>query len=166
MSELAIFQPILKSKQEEAKLAEDAVVMEAFTEDTSEHSILPRPKRIEAFVSEDDTKRVMRSVFTAVGLMIGAMFIAFLFIWSYNKEKTLFIAIYSAFMFIFSVLIIAVISIIRKKIDDVVVFYILVGSSAFFAILNLVLILTFTIVASKRLRRSYVPSGVQEYINP
>lgn len=164
MSEVAVFQPILKSKQEETD--KDVVMLEAF-ENTNMDAPPPlfKPKKIEPFVNEEDTKRVMKSVFTAVGLMIGAMFLAFLFTWAYNKEKTLFISVYAGIMLLFCALIIIVVSIIRSKINDVAVFYVLIGSSAFFALFNIVLVIVFAIVASKRLRRSYVPSGVQEYIN-
>lgn len=164
MSDLAVFQPILKSKQDEEQ-EKDNVVFEAFS-NAMEPPPLFKAKKIEAFVSEEETRRVMKSVFTAVGLMIAAMFFAFLFTWAYNKEKTLFFAIYCFIAFLLCVLVVALVSIVRSDIKDIIVFYILIGSSAFFALLNIVLMLVFGVVAFKRMKRGYVPSGVQDYVNP
>jgi ABC-type Mn2+/Zn2+ transport system permease subunit len=116
-------------------------------------------------VSEDDTKRIMSQVFMATGLMIAAMFLAFLLSWAYNKEKTLFIAMYAVISLLFSALVITLVSILRDKIEDMKIFYTLVGSTAFMSLFNIVMIIVFAVIASKRLRRSFVPNGVQEYIN-
>lgn len=163
MSEQATFQPILKSQQETPR--EDEVMLEAFeNQDTT--APLFMPKKIEPFVDEAQTKKVMQQVFIGVGLMIAAMFLAFLFTWAFNKEKTLFIAIYATIMLLFAALMITLVSIVRKELSNIAIFYVLVGSSAFVALLNIVLIIVFAVMASKRLKRSYVPSGVQDYLNP
>lgn len=151
-SEYVTFEPILKPKKDDSDVEEN-------------FDLLPKPKRVEHFVSEDDTKRIMSQVFMATGLMIAAMFLAFLLSWAYNKEKTLFIAMYAVISLLFSALVITLVSILRDKIEDMKIFYTLVGSTAFMSLFNIVMIIVFAVIASKRLRRSFVPNGVQEYIN-
>lgn len=146
--EYVTFEPLVKPKKEE------------------EHFELMPPKRIETFVSEDDTKRVVSQVFIAVGLMIAAMFLAFLLSWAYNKEKTLFITIYAVITLLFSAIVIALVAVIREKIDNMKIFYTLVGATAFMSIFNVIMIIVFAILAAKRLRRNFVPNGVQDYLNP
>lgn len=162
MSEFVEFQPILKSKQEKEETPSQGV-LEAFT--TNDPPIL-KPRKVEMFVSEEETKEVMTRVFIAVGLMIGAMFLAFLFIWTFNKEKTLFISVYATFMLMFAAMIIIVASVIREQITNKKVFYVIIGSSVFVALLNIVVAVIFGVMASKRLRKAFVPQGVQDYINP
>lgn len=163
MSEQATFQPLLKSKQEEEH-TQDNMMLEAFENQPS----LPvfMPKKIETFVDEDQTKKVMQQVFIGVGLMIAAMFLAFVFTWAFDKEKTLFIAIYAFIMLLFAALVITLASVSRSSLTNVPLFYVLIGSSAFVSLLNIVLVVVFAVMASKRLKRSYVPSSVQDYINP
>lgn len=162
MSEQAVFQPILKSQQEEDP--KDKMMLEAF-----ENQAAPpvfAAKKIETFVDETQTKKIMQQVFIAVGLMVAAMFLAFVFTWAFNKEKTLFIAIYAGIMLLFGTLVIALVSVVRSQIKNIPIFYVLVGASAFVCLLNIVLIVVFSVMASKRLKRGYVPSGVQDYLNP
>lgn len=157
-SEYVTFEPLVKPKKEEEEGFEgDGDVEEEFT--------LLKPKRVETFVSEEETRRIVTQVFIAVALMIAAMFLAFVLSWAYNKEKTLFFAMYATITLLFSVLVIALVSVIRDKIENAKVFYTLIGSTAFMSIFNIVLIIVFGVIASKRLRRNFVPNGVQEYIN-
>lgn len=150
-SDFVTFEPILKPKKEEHESFEN------------ELPALLRPKRVEMFVNEDDTKQVMTQVFIAVGLMIAAMFLAFVLSWAYNTEKTLFIAIFASITLLFSALIITLVSIIRNKIDDVKIFYVLVGSTAFMSIFSIVMIIVFSVIASKRLRRGMAMNAVSDY---
>ncbi len=152
-SEYVTFEPILKPKK--VKHDTEDTVVEPF----NVH------KSVETFVSEEDTKRIVSQVFIAVGLMIAAMFLAFLLSWAYNKEKTLFITVYAMISLLFSALVISLVAVLRDKIDNMKIFYTLVGSTAFMSLFNVVMIIVFAVIASKRLRRNFVPNGVQEYIN-
>lgn len=167
MSEFATFPSILKSKRDENdNTVETFVDSDSNKSLSKEKEIVPKPRTIESFVSEEDTKKIMSQVFIGVGLMIGAMFLAFLFTWAYDKEKTLFVAVYAAIMLLFGALVIGLVAVIRSQIQNEKIFYVLVGSSAFVGVLNIVFIIVFSVLASKRLRRgSYVPPAVSDYIN-
>ena len=130
------------------------------------------PSKKEQFVSEEESRSIVGGVFIGVGLMIFASILALLFYWTYNKEKTLFIAVFSGFVFLFSIKMVILVAAIRAKLRDFV-FKMYIGSTVFMSLTCLFLMIFFSIKASKKMsERSslssapYVPSAVSSYINP
>lgn len=130
---------------------------------------------MEPFVTETDTKNVVNNVFTAVGLMILAAFIMWIFYWTYSREKTLYMAIMSALMFIYALMVLSVTVVYRAKYTRPV-FTFMMGVSVFVAFMTLISVIFFSVRASERMRGSssssgyaapapaYVPPAVQDYI--
>jgi ABC-type multidrug transport system fused ATPase/permease subunit len=122
---------------------------------------------IEQFVSESESTSIVGSIFMGIGLMVLAMLITWLFLWSYQKEKLLFIVVLSVVVFLYSVEMVAFIALQRGKLSPLM-FRIFMGSSVMISIMCIILIIVFSIKASQRLRgrSSYVPGPVQDYIEP
>jgi membrane-associated HD superfamily phosphohydrolase len=149
-----VFEPLLKPKSEEEAVG------------------VYRP--MESFVTETDTKTVVNNVFASVGLMLLAAVVMWLFYWSYSREKTLYMAIMSGLLFLYTLSILAVTVVYRAKYTKPVFSY-LMGSSVFVAFMTLISIVFFSIRAAERMRSAssassgyaapaYVPPAVQEYI--
>ncbi len=129
--------------------------------------ILKQPKSEEHFVSDEESKNIVVNILIGVSLMVAAMLITWLFIWSYEKEKSLFIAIFATVMFIYAIKMVIFIALKKNDMNETT-FKVFMGSSVTVAIMNLMLIIFFSIRASSRLRgrSSYVPGAVQDYIQP
>ena len=142
------FEPILKSEQEK------------------------RDKLYENFantkIMDDEVAgSVVGSIFIGISLMTLAMLLTWLFIWGYNKDRSLFIAIFAALIFAYSIKVLVYVIILRTKVS-VPVFRVYLGSAIFMIFTSIVMIVFFSIKASRKLKSStgYIPPSVQEYINP
>lgn len=120
---------------------------------------------MEHFVEEKQSQSIVGAVFTGIGLMVLASFIAIVFYWTYETDKTLFIAVLSGITFVFSVKMIILVAVLRRKLNPIV-FRVYMGSTIFMAVLSIFNIVFFSIKASQRLgsssssSSSYMPAPV------
>lgn len=129
------------------------------------YKVVQKPKQEEEhFVSEEDTKQSVANIFLSVGLMIVALFIGGLLFWAYRKERSLMIVVLSIFVFIYAILMMTL-GIIQRKNMDKGYFLSIVGSSIFMSVMMLILIIVFSIVASRRMSKSYLGSQTQDYLS-
>lgn len=101
------------------------------------------------YVEEAQSKSIVGSVFIGIGLMILASFIAMLFYWAYLKEKMLFIALFSALIFLFAMKMVILVAVIRHKLNPTV-FKVYMGSTVFVAFFSLFNIIFFSIKSYQR----------------
>ena len=128
------------------------------------YKVVQKPKQEEEpFVSEEDTKKSVASIFMSVGLMILALFLGGLMFWAYRKERSLMIVVLSVFVFIYSI--IMTLGIIQRGKLDKAYFLTIVGSSIFISVMMVILIIVFSIVASRRLSKSYLGPQTQDYLS-
>lgn len=118
---------------------------------------------LEPFVEEKESQSIVGSVFTGIGLMLLATFVALMFYWAYLKEKTLFVAVFSVLILMFSVKMLILVVVIRKKLNPIV-FKVYMGSTAFMTLFAIFNIVFFSIKASQRLSSS--SSSSSSYIAP
>lgn len=105
----------------------------------------------EFFVSTSETNTLITNVFTGLALAVLGMVLTFIFFWSYNKDKTLFIVVLSILLFLYA-LMQMIYFIVKKETLENFEFSVMVGASIFVEILAVILIIVFSIVASRRLR--------------
>ena len=121
-------------------------------------------QRIEPFVSEyfmsskDQTVSIVTTIFTIIACMIIAAFLGIVFYWSYHREVTLFIAILCSVTLAYSIMNVIYFSVKSDQIEQTPL-RIYLGSSIFVAILNIVLIIYFSVVAREKMRGSGSDSG-------
>lgn len=119
---------------------------------------LLKNQNLEPFVDEPQSQKIVGGVFTGMGLMVLAGLMAILFYWTYQKDKTLFIAVYSGVLFLFALEMLVLIAVIRQKLNAIV-FRIYIGSSVFFCLVTLFMLMYFSFRAMQRLRGSSSPSS-------
>lgn len=125
---------------------------------------LDKDREEEHFVTEDETKKSVANIFISVGLMILALLIGGLLFWAYRKERALMIVILCALIFIYSLVIMTLGIVQRNKLDKGY-FLSIVGSSIFVTVMMLILIIMFSIIASRRLNKSYLGTETQDYLS-
>jgi uncharacterized membrane protein len=104
----------------------------------------------EGFANDEGrTKETVANVFTGVGLMILAIGVALAFMWSYNRDKALFIATFATVMFVFSVNMVTYIAIIRESMSDHAFYYYL-GLCTFMAFATMIIAIMFFVTFSRR----------------
>lgn len=123
---------------------------------------------MEGFVDEKQSQKIVGSVFIGVAIMILAAILAIMFYWSYNKDKTLFISIFSVVMFLFSIMMLILVAVMRSKMNANV-FKLYIGTTVFNSFMTIMIAIYFGIKASKRISEasspsSYVPGSVQSYV--
>ena len=126
--------------------------------------ILRKSNFFETFVSESEGVSIIANTFIGGGLMLLAMVITWLFIWSYQKDKFLFIAILASVALLFSSEIV-ILSAVNMSNLDVVQFRLFMGSSLVFSFIFMIVAIFGFIKYSKRGGGSYVPSQVSTYLN-
>jgi uncharacterized membrane protein len=112
----------------------------------------------ESFVTGSETNALVINVFTGLGLAALGMIFTFLFFWSYNKDKTVFIVVLSVILFLYA-LMQMIYFIVKKESLGNVEFSIMLGASIFVEIMAVILLIIFSIIASRRLRGSTVSSS-------
>jgi hypothetical protein len=122
---------------------------------------------VEQFVPDKDTGSIVTNIFISLGLMIVAMLITWLFIWSYEKDRSLFITIFAVVAFLYAAEIAVFIAINTDKLDTIT-FRIMTSSTVFFGFTFLLIAIIFMIKAIQHLRsksQGYVSNTVRDYIN-
>jgi vacuolar-type H+-ATPase subunit I/STV1 len=122
---------------------------------------------LEPYVSEGQSQSIVGSVFIGIGTMVFATAVTLMFYWAYQQDKTLFIAILCGLVFLYSIKMLILVSVLRNKLNPIV-FKFYIGSTIFMSILTLILIVYFAIKASQRMRgpsSSYVPPPVSSYLD-
>lgn len=120
---------------------------------------------LETFVTESQTQTIVGAIFTSIGLMILASFLAFLFYWSYQKDKMLMMAIFCGIVFFFAIKMLILIAIIRNKLNAIV-FRVYMGSTVFMCVMSLLAIIFFAVKASQRIRGSSSSSSAYDIPAP
>jgi membrane protease YdiL (CAAX protease family) len=123
---------------------------------------------IEMFVSGDESMSIMTNIFVSAGVMILAMILTWLFIWSYQKDYHLFISIIALVAFLFALENIIIILVNMSKYEEVS-FKISMGSNVLSGIMFLIISIFFFIRFFQTRRQvsssSYIPTNVQNYID-
>ena len=135
---------------------------------TADFAPILKQKEIEQFVSSSQSTTIATNIFVSAGLMIFAMLVTWVMIWSYQKDKYLFIAIICFISILFCLEMIIIILINMNRYDEIT-FKLTMGSSVMMGIIYLILIIIFIFryFQSQRAESSssYVPPSVQNYID-
>lgn len=137
---------------------------EPLVKKTTDHNV------VEMFVSGDQSITIMTNILVSAGLMILAMIITWVFIWSYEKDRQLFISIIALVSLLFSIENVVIILVNMSKYDPVS-FKISMGSNILSGLIFSIITVYFFIRFFQNQRSnassmsSYVPSNVQNYIN-
>lgn len=118
----------------------------------------------ENFVSQSESLTIVSNTFIGAGLMLFAMVVTWLFIWSYQKDRYLFIAILSFVALIYSSEMVIVSAVSMKSLSDLQ-FKLIMGSSLLFSFIFILVGLFGFIKYKRRTPGSYVPSNVSDYLN-
>jgi heme/copper-type cytochrome/quinol oxidase subunit 2 len=142
-----IFVPILKSEQEKRKITDE---IETFEDN-----------------DEESTGEMVGKIFIGISLMTLAMIMTWLFIWSYNKDRALFMVIFASLTFIYALKVFIYIMVTRSKMSSEI-FRVYLGSAITMLVISTTMIIFFAVKFGRHQRSSssYVPPSVQEYINP
>jgi hypothetical protein len=121
---------------------------------------------METFVNSSQSTDIASNILISAGLMIFAMLMTWLLLWSYQKDKFLFIAIVSIIGFCFALEVIILVLINMNK-YDLITFRVSIGSSVVIGLFYLILILIFFVrfIQNVRAANNYVPPSVQSYID-
>jgi hypothetical protein len=123
---------------------------------------------VEEFVSSNESLKIVTNIFISAGLMVVAMIITWLFIWSYEKDINLFISIIACVAMLFSMESIIMTIINMSKFDEIS-FKVSMGSGITASLIFFILAITFFIRFFQRMRGDsgsrYVPSTVSNYID-
>jgi ABC-type multidrug transport system fused ATPase/permease subunit len=124
-----------------------------------------RSPDIETFVTGSESADIATNIFVSAGLMIFAMIITWLFIWSYQKDKFLFITIISLVALCFALEVVVLVLINMNKYDQIT-FRVSLGSAVLVGFIYFILAVIFMsrFFQNQRSSNSYVPSSVQSYI--
>jgi vacuolar-type H+-ATPase subunit I/STV1 len=114
--------------------------------------------------NEEDAKKSIIRIFVSVSLMVLAILIGFVFLWSYRRERTLMIVVLSAVIFIYAILVLVFTLVQREKLDNIY-FLLLTGSSAFMTTMAVLLIIVFSIIASRRMNDGYMGDQARDYLS-
>lgn len=127
--------------------------------------ILKKSNFFEPFVSESESVSIVSNTFIGAGLMLVAMLITWLFIWSYQKDRFLFISMFALVAFLYGAEMV-ILSAINMNNLDVSQFKLFMGSSLLFCLIFIIVGL-FGFIKYKRrnVSSTYVPSNVQNYLN-
>ena len=122
--------------------------------------------KLESFVTNDESTNVVTSSFITGSLMVVAMILTGLFIWSYWKDRYLFISViaFVAFLYCGEMMLL---SAINKASLDITQFRLFMGSSILFSIMFFIIAVFGAVKYWRRNSSSspYVPTTVQNYLN-
>lgn len=121
---------------------------------------------MEPFVNSSQSADIVSNIMISAGLMVFAMLITWLLLWSYQKDKFLFISIISIMGLCFAIEVIILVLVNMNKYDQIT-FRISIGSGVVIGVIYLILALIFFIrfVQNQRSGNTYVPPSVQSYID-
>lgn len=128
--------------------------------------VIPKDIVVEPFLTDDESKQLVRKIFIGIGLMMVASAMSFLFYWSYNKSRSIFIMIIGILMLAYSLEMILLTYKIREKLDNTY-FYLYMGSSIVMTFISVSVLVFFAIkvIMENKASSGYVPSGIQSYGN-
>lgn len=128
--------------------------------------ILKHDASMEPFVNSSQSADIVSNIMISAGLMVFAMLITWLLLWSYQKDKFLFISIISIMGLCFAIEVIILVLVNMNKYDQIT-FRISIGSGVVIGVIYLILALIFFIrfVQNQRSGNTYVPPSVQSYID-
>lgn len=128
---------------------------------------------VEAFVNDKESQNIVGNVFISIALMLLAAAFMWLFYWAFNRDRNLFITIFSGIMFAYAITIVIITVIYRNKFAKPT-FTFLIGVNAFVGFMTLATMIFFAIRTSGRsssgssyevaAANPYVSRGVQDYL--
>lgn len=127
--------------------------------------ILKKSNFFEPFVSESESVSIVTNTFIGASLMFAAMLITWLFIWSYQKDKFLFISMFALVAFLYGAEMVILSAVNMSNLDQAQ-FKLFMGSSLLFCLI-FVIVGLFGFIKYKRrnVTSSYVPPAVQNYLS-
>jgi O-antigen/teichoic acid export membrane protein len=135
---------------------------------TADFAPILKQNLVEQFVSSNESLKIVTNIFISAGLMVFAMMITWLFIWSYQKNTNLFIAFIACVAMLFSLEWI-ILTIINMSKYDEISFKVSMGSGILNGLIFFILAMTFFIRFFQDSRGDsgsrYVPSTVSNYID-
>lgn len=107
----------------------------------------------EPFVDEPAAKTVVSKTFIGVAVVLLAMVLTFLLIWSYQKSTKLFIMFFSVIVLVFCVMMVVFVTTTRSKLTEEK-FTIYLSAAVFMTFLSIIMVIIFTIFAVNALKKS------------
>lgn len=126
-------------------------------------------RSMETFVSSGESASIVYNIFITAGIMVAGMLITWAFVWSYEKDMNLLVAMV-AFMAVAYGVAMVIITVVNMGSLGAISFKMSIGASILacimFIIVGLVFLVKFFRNRSVSLARgSYVPSPVSSYID-
>lgn len=110
----------------------------------------------EDFVSGSETTDIVTNVFIIVGAVLVSVMVTFVFYTSYNTNKKLFISLLSGVVFLYSLMNIIGLIVVRNSITSTY-FKVFLGAGIIMASLAIVVAILFSVIASREMRADVVP---------
>jgi hypothetical protein len=107
----------------------------------------------EPFVDEPSAKTVVSKTFIGVAVVLLAMVLTFLLIWSYQKSTKLFIMFFSIIVLVFCVMMVVFVTTTRSKLTEQK-FTIYLSAAVFMTFLSIIMVIVFTIFAVNALKKA------------
>jgi CDP-diglyceride synthetase len=107
----------------------------------------------EPFIDEPSAKSVVSKTFIGVAVVLLAMVLTFLLIWSYQKSTKLFIMFFSVIVLVFCVMMVVFVTTTRSKLTEQT-FTIYLSAAVFMTFLSIIMVIIFTIFAVNALKKS------------
>lgn len=105
----------------------------------------------EDFVSGSDASDIVTNVFIIVGAVLMSVIVTFVFYTSYNTNKKLFISLLSGVVFLYSLMNIIGMIVIRNSLSNTY-FKIFLGAGIIMGSLSIVVAILFSVIASREMR--------------
>lgn len=109
----------------------------------------------EDFVSGSETSDIVTNVFIIVGAVLVSVMVTFVFYTSYNTNKKLFISLLSGVVFLYSLMNIIGLIVVRNSITSNY-FKVFLGAGIIMASLAIVVAILFSVIASREMRPDVV----------
>ena len=109
----------------------------------------------EEFVSGSDASNIVTNVFIIVGAVLVSVIVTFVFYTSYTTNKKLFISLLSGIVFLYALMNIIGLIVIRSSLGTTY-FKVFLGSGIIMAALAIVVAILFSVIASREMRPDIV----------
>lgn len=116
---------------------------------------MSHPEMNEDFVSGSEASDIVTNVFVIVGSVLISVIVTFVFYTSYNTNKKLFIALLSGVVFLYSLMNIIGLIVIRSSLNNTY-FKVFLGSGIIMGALSIVVAILFSVIASREMRPDIV----------
>lgn len=107
----------------------------------------------EPFVDEPAAKTAVSKTFIGVAVVLLAMVLTFLLIWSYQKSSKLFIMFFSVIVLVFCIMMVVFVTTTRSKLTEQK-FTIYLSAAVFMTFLSIIMVIIFTIFAVNSLKKA------------